>query len=103
MVEPNGLEVQENVSLPCLPYAFQLACLAFTLTDSHCIFLDLAAIYNGGNNDFIALSLRDAAKHVCCSENTAARAFVDLTGKASSSVAHTDTSTAIAHMPANTR
>jgi hypothetical protein len=45
------------------------------------IFLELAAIYNGGNNGFIALSTRDAAKHVCCSKDTAARAFFELTLK----------------------
>jgi hypothetical protein len=48
---------------------------------SRCIFLELAAIYNGGNNGFIALSTRDAAKHVCCSKDTAARALVELTVK----------------------
>jgi hypothetical protein len=48
---------------------------------SRCIFLELAAIYNGGNNGFIALSTRDAAKHVRCSKDTAARAFVELTDK----------------------
>ena len=46
---------------------------------ARCIFLELAAIYNGGNNGFIALSTRDAAKHVRCSKDTAARAFVELT------------------------
>jgi hypothetical protein len=46
-----------------------------------CIFLKLAAIYNGGNNGFIALSTRDAAKHVRCSKDTAARAFFELTEK----------------------
>ena len=46
---------------------------------TRCIFLELAAIYNGGNNGFIALSTRDAAKHVRCSKDTAARALVELT------------------------
>ncbi len=48
---------------------------------ARCIFLELAAIYNGGNNGFIALSTRDAAKHVRCSKDTAARAFFELTEK----------------------
>ncbi|MBM6580987.1 hypothetical protein ILT44_12405 [Microvirga sp. BT689] len=48
---------------------------------ARCIFLELAAIYNGGNNGFIALSTRDAAKHVRCSKDTAARAFAELTEK----------------------
>ena len=48
---------------------------------ARCIFLELAAIYNGGNNGFIALSTRDAAKHVRCSKDTAARALVELTDK----------------------
>ena len=48
---------------------------------ARCIFLELAAIYNGGNNGFIALSTRDAAKHVRCSKDTAARALVELTEK----------------------
>jgi hypothetical protein len=46
---------------------------------ARCIFLELAAIYNGGNNGFIALSTRDAAKHVRCSKDTAARGLVELT------------------------
>jgi hypothetical protein len=46
---------------------------------ARCVFLELAAIYNGGNNGFIALSTRDAAKHVRCSKDTAARALVELT------------------------
>jgi hypothetical protein len=48
---------------------------------ARCIFLELSAIYNGGNNGFIALSTRDAAKHVRCSKDTAARALVELTDK----------------------
>jgi hypothetical protein len=48
---------------------------------ARCIFLELAAIYNGGNNGFIALSTRDAAKHVRCSKDTAARSFFELTEK----------------------
>jgi hypothetical protein len=48
---------------------------------ARCIFLELAAIYNGSNNGFIALSTRDAAKHVRCSKDTAARALVELTDK----------------------
>jgi hypothetical protein len=48
---------------------------------ARCIFLELAAIYNGGNNGFIALSTRDAAQHVRCSKDTAARALVELTEK----------------------
>jgi hypothetical protein len=48
---------------------------------ARCIFLELAAIYNGGNNGFIALSTRDAAKYVCCSKDTAARAFFELKQK----------------------
>jgi hypothetical protein len=45
------------------------------------IFLELAGIYNGGNNGFIALSTRDAAKHVRCSKDTAARALAELIEK----------------------
>jgi hypothetical protein len=48
---------------------------------ARCIFLELAAIYNGSNNGFIALSTRDAAKHVRCSKDTAARSFAELTNK----------------------
>jgi hypothetical protein len=48
---------------------------------ARCIFLELAAIYNGGNNGFIALSTRDAAKHTRCSKDTAARALIELTEK----------------------
>jgi hypothetical protein len=48
---------------------------------ARCIFLELAVIYNGGNNGFIALSTRDSAKHVRCSKDTAARAFFELTEK----------------------
>ncbi|WP_160195381.1 helix-turn-helix domain-containing protein [Microvirga sp. BSC39] len=48
---------------------------------ARCIFLELAAIYNGGNNGFIALSTRDAARHVCCSKDTAARALTELMDK----------------------
>jgi hypothetical protein len=48
---------------------------------ARCIFLELAAIYNGSNNGFIALSTRDAAKHVRCSKDTAARALTELMDK----------------------
>jgi hypothetical protein len=42
------------------------------------IFLELAAIYNGGNNGYLALSTRDAAERVRCSKDTAARALAEL-------------------------
>jgi DNA-binding transcriptional MocR family regulator len=48
---------------------------------ARCIFLELAAIYNGSNNGRLALSARDAAERVRCSKNTAARAFAELTQK----------------------
>jgi hypothetical protein len=48
---------------------------------SRCVLIELAAIYNGGNNGRLALSVRDAAEHVCCSKTTAARAFTELTDK----------------------
>jgi hypothetical protein len=48
---------------------------------ARCVFLELAAIYNGGNNGFIALSTRDAAERTGCSKDTAARAFTELTAK----------------------
>jgi hypothetical protein len=43
-----------------------------------CIFLELAAIYNGGNNGHLALSTRNAAEQVHCSKDTAARALTEL-------------------------
>jgi hypothetical protein len=46
-----------------------------------CIFLEIAAIYNGGNNGHLALSTRDAAERVRCSKDTAAKALTDLAGK----------------------
>lgn len=45
------------------------------------VFVELAAIYNGSNNGRLALSARDAAERVCCSKNTAARAFAELIQK----------------------
>jgi hypothetical protein len=45
------------------------------------VFIELAAIYNGGNNGRLALSARDAAQRVCCSKNTTARAFAELIQK----------------------
>ncbi|MBZ6079182.1 helix-turn-helix domain-containing protein [Microvirga puerhi] len=45
------------------------------------VYIELATIYNGGNNGWLALSARDAAKRVGCSKNTAARAFIDLEQK----------------------
>jgi len=48
---------------------------------SRCIFLELSAIYNGGNNGYLALSTRDAAERVRCSKDTAARALADLIAK----------------------
>ena len=43
------------------------------------VFIELAAIYNGGNNGRLALSVRDAADRMGCSKTTAARAFGELT------------------------
>ena len=48
---------------------------------ARCIFLELAAIYNGGNNGHLALSARDAAERVRCSKDTAGKALVDLAAK----------------------
>ncbi|MBQ0820182.1 hypothetical protein KBI52_08155 [Microvirga sp. HBU67558] len=48
---------------------------------ARCVFLELAATYNGGNNGRLALSTRDAAERVRCSKDTAARAFFELTDK----------------------
>jgi DNA-binding IclR family transcriptional regulator len=48
---------------------------------ARCVFLELAALYNGGNNGFLALSARDAAERVGCSKNTAGRAIAELCQK----------------------
>jgi DNA-binding transcriptional MocR family regulator len=45
------------------------------------VFIQLAALYNGANNGRLALSARNAAEHVRCSKNTAARALSELTTK----------------------
>ncbi len=45
---------------------------------ARCVFLELASIYNGGNNGFLALSARDAAERIGCSKNTAGRAIAEL-------------------------
>lgn len=67
------------VSLP--HYMLQSAAWRSLSPVARCVFLELAAIYNGGNNGFIALSTRDAAERTSCSKDTAARAFAELTGK----------------------
>jgi hypothetical protein len=48
---------------------------------ARCIFLELAAIYNGGNNGHLALSTRHAAERARCSKDTAARALTELIAK----------------------
>jgi hypothetical protein len=45
---------------------------------ARCIFLELAAIYNGSNNGHLALSTRDSSERVRCSKDTAAKALADL-------------------------
>jgi DNA-binding transcriptional MocR family regulator len=45
------------------------------------VFVELAAIYNGGNNGFLALSARDAAERTGCSKNTASLALKELRAK----------------------
>jgi hypothetical protein len=45
------------------------------------VFVELAFIYNGGNNGRIALSARVAGDRVCCSKNTAGRALAELIQK----------------------
>ncbi len=45
---------------------------------ARCVFIELAAIYNGSNNGFLALSARNAAERVGCSKNTAGRAIAEL-------------------------
>ncbi len=46
-----------------------------------CVFIELAARYKGGNNGYLALSVRDAAKRVGCSKDSVSRALADLTAK----------------------
>ncbi len=48
---------------------------------ARCVYIELASLYNGGNNGRLALSARDAAERVGCSKNTAARAFAELIEK----------------------
>ncbi len=48
---------------------------------ARCVLMELAAIYNGGNNGHLALSTRDAAERVRCSKDTAAKALTDLIAK----------------------
>jgi hypothetical protein len=48
---------------------------------ARCVFVELAAIYNGGNNGFLALSARDAAERTGCSKNTASLALKELRAK----------------------
>ena len=48
---------------------------------ARCVFIELALIYNGGNNGHLALSARDAAERVRCSKDTAAKALADLITK----------------------
>jgi hypothetical protein len=54
---------------------------------ARCVFLELAVLYNGGNNGRLALSARDAAERVGCSKNTAGRAIVELCQKGFAEVA----------------
>jgi hypothetical protein len=48
---------------------------------ARCVFIELAARYTGGNNGYLALSVRDAAQRVRCSKDSVARALADLTAK----------------------
>jgi hypothetical protein len=48
---------------------------------TRCVSIELAVIYNGGNNGYLALSSRDAAERVRCSKDTANRAFAELVSK----------------------
>jgi hypothetical protein len=67
------------VSLP--HYMLRSPAWRFLSPVARCIFLELAAIYNGSNNGHLALSTRDAAERVRCSKDTAAKALADLIAK----------------------
>jgi hypothetical protein len=48
---------------------------------ARCVFIELAARYKGGNNGYLALSVRDAGERIGCSKDSVARAVADLTAK----------------------
>jgi len=77
---PKGRSTTERfVSLP--HYMLKSAAWHSLSPVARCVFLELAAIYNGGNNGHLALSTRDAAERVQCSKDTAAKALADLITK----------------------
>jgi hypothetical protein len=65
-----------------LPY-YLLDCPAWLSLSpvARSVFVELARLFNGSNNGFLALSARAAAERVGCSKNTAALAFHELQKK----------------------
>ena len=59
---------------------FMLDCAAWrALTPAaRAVYLEVARLYNGGNNGFLALSVRNAAERCNINKDTAGRAFIDL-------------------------
>ena len=77
---PKGRSTTERfVSLP--HYMLQSSAWLSLSPVARCVFIELAARYKGGNNGYLALSVRDAGERIGCSKDSAARAVADLTAK----------------------
>ncbi|GGK28235.1 helix-turn-helix domain-containing protein [Salinarimonas ramus] len=68
---------QRFVALPL--YMLRSAAWRSLSPVARCAFIEVASLYNGGNNGRLALSARDAAERIGCSKDTAARALAALT------------------------
>jgi hypothetical protein len=77
---PKGRSTTERfLALP--HYMLQSSAWRSLAPVARCVFIELAACYKGGNNGYLALSVRDAAERVSCSKDSAARALADLIAK----------------------